>query len=48
MFVRWYTPGYRDAVTCEAAARNRAGVEAAPSVGVVPLESVLALEQMLP
>lgn len=54
VFVRWYTKtGYRDAVTCdiyewEAAARNRAGGEAAPSVGVVPLESVLASEQMLP
>lgn len=54
VFVRWYTKtGYRDAVTCDiyewdtVRARNR-GEEPAPSVGVVPLESVLALEQMLP
>lgn len=53
VLVRWYTKtGYRDAVTCdiyewEAVGRNRGG-ETGPSVSVVPLESVLALEQMLP
>lgn len=53
VFVRWYSKkGYRDAVACDiyewATAATSRGREAVPDVDVIPLESVLAEEQMLP